>query len=97
MRRILLRHPIEVDQARRCWLWLGAKNKKGYGWLNGGLAHRFMYVLFKGPIPAGLELDHVCSVRHCVAPYHLEAVTRGENMRRTWARRPATATPPVVP
>ncbi len=38
--------------------------------------------MFKGPIPEGLELDHLCRVRHCVNPDHLEAVTHRENIRR---------------
>lgn len=45
-------------------------------------AHRVAYELFVGPIPEGLTLDHLCRVRHCVNPLHLEPVTRGENTRR---------------
>lgn len=69
-----------------CWLWTGAKTSNGYGYLNtdGGrrLAHRFSYESLVGPIPAGLQLDHLCRVRHCVNPTHLEPVTQRENVLR---------------
>jgi hypothetical protein len=45
-------------------------------------AHRVAYELFKGPIPAGMDLDHLCRVRCCCNPDHLEPVTRKENLRR---------------
>lgn len=45
-------------------------------------AHREAYKAFKGEIPDGLELDHLCRVRNCVNPDHLEPVTRLENARR---------------
>lgn len=74
-----------------CWLWKGSRNPQGYGligtWKTDGLrttvgAHRVAYELVVGPIPDGLELDHLCRVRHCVHPGHLEAVSRLENMQR---------------
>lgn len=46
------------------------------------MAHRVAYELVVGPIPDGLQLDHLCKVRKCVNPAHLEAVTCGENIRR---------------
>lgn len=68
-----------------CWLWLGP-NATGYGQikLDGKvrLAHRVSYELAKGPIPGGLEIDHLCRVRCCVNPNHLEAVTRRVNQLR---------------
>jgi hypothetical protein len=72
-----------------CWLWLGTLNKGGYGDIcrNGRVekhaqAHRVAYELYVGPIPAGLDLDHLCRVRCCVNPAHLEPVTRSENVKR---------------
>ena len=69
-----------------CHLWTGARNSKGYGQtsLNGRLvyAHRFAYERAHGPVPKGLELDHLCRQPLCVNPRHLEAVTHSENMLR---------------
>ena len=50
------------------------------------MAHRYSYEQVNGPIPDGLEIDHLCSVRSCVNVDHLEAVTRSENILRTVAR-----------
>ena len=69
-----------------CWLWLGALCNGGYGNIrNQGFiksAHRISYEMYKGIIPEGLHLDHLCRVRCCVNPNHLEPVTRKENIRR---------------
>lgn len=70
-----------------CWLWTASCGRGGYGqvWHGGTMAraHRVVYLLVTGsPIPDGLELDHLCRVRHCVNPEHLEPVTRQENQRR---------------
>lgn len=77
---------VLVD-ANSCWLWLGAKTDRGYGTLrrNGKnhRAHRFSYALYVGPIPEGMEIDHLCRVRHCVNPDHLEAVDHRTNMLRS--------------
>lgn len=66
-----------------CWLWLGAHRATGYGSFRGQCSHRFAYELVVGPIPEGLELDHLCRVRECVNPAHLEPVTRRENILRS--------------
>lgn len=67
-----------------CWLWNGRLNKDGYGrTADDKLAHRVSYTLLKGAIPDGLELDHLCRVRCCVSPDHLEPVTQAENFRRS--------------
>lgn len=76
-----------------CWEWTGALNNRGYGSMrarpvNRG-AHVWSYELFRGPIPSGMEIDHLCRVRHCVNPDHLEAVTHAENTRRGMAGRVA--------
>jgi len=76
-----------VDKSGDCWLWKAAKDQAGYGLftLEPGVsrrAHRVAYEMEVGPIPDGLEIDHLCRVRACVRPLHLEAVTRLENIRR---------------
>ena len=69
-----------------CWLWMGHRNQGGYGQVSVNRhmrqAHRVAYELSVGPIPEGLTLDHLCRVRHCVNPSHLEPVTELENIRR---------------
>ena len=74
-----------------CWRWTPSKQTNGYGQkrLNGPLvlAHHIAYVLDKGPIPEGLQLDHTCEQRDCVNPDHLEPVTPQENIRRMRAQR----------
>lgn len=71
-----------------CWLWLGAL-RYGYGHFGLGgkggyrvMAHRFSYQLLCGPIQDGLTIDHLCRVRNCVNPSHLEPVTHKENVLR---------------
>lgn len=70
-----------------CWLWTGGLRPNGYGrvsWDNKGVGvHRLVYEYFKGPIPEGLQTDHLCRIRHCVNPDHLEAVTPQTNVRRS--------------
>lgn len=66
----------------RCWLWKGRLNRDGYAEYSGRMAHRVTYELAIGDIPEGMELDHLCKVRHCVNPRHLEVVTHAENLRR---------------
>ena len=48
----------------------------------GGIAHRYSYLTFRGPIPLTLTVDHLCHVRCCVNPDHLDVCTRAENARR---------------
>lgn len=72
----------KVNFTGDCWLWLGEIKDDGYGKHGGQVAHRVVYELLVGPIPDGLELDHLCRVTACVFPDHLEPVTRLENIRR---------------
>ena len=71
---------------RGCRLWTGAINGDGYGRVGidckNLAAHRISYEVANGPIPDGLEIDHLCGERSCVEPSHLEAVTHKENVLR---------------
>jgi hypothetical protein len=72
-----------------CMLWTSALDWGGYPmyWLDerrrGARAHRVAFKAVIGPIPVGLTLDHLCRVRHCVNPGHLEPCTAGENAARS--------------
>ncbi len=78
-----------------CWLWLkGIDSSNGYARFRLEWAHRVSYKIHVGAIPEGLTIDHLCRVRHCVNPAHLEAVTRVENILRGtgWSGRNAQKT-----
>ncbi len=86
----------ELDFETPCWIWLRALSRNGYPHLEPSraerrkparevpsrYAHRLSYEAHFGPVPPGLELDHLCGHRCCINPAHLEAVTRAENVRR---------------
>lgn len=74
----------------RCWLWTGGHFRNGYGRFGIGktgdpttLAHRIAYGFLRGPIEDGLELDHLCRVKSCVNPWHLEPVPHSVNNARS--------------
>ncbi len=68
-----------------CWIWKFATYPTGYGHCarDSGYAHRVSWEIANGPIPAGLTIDHLCRVRACVNPDHLDAVTIRENILRS--------------
>ena len=81
---------VAVDEGG-CWIWTGGKTANGYGQFSfnveGGsrqhwYTHRWSYTQNVGPIPAGMQIDHLCRVRACCNPAHLEAVTQTTNILR---------------
>jgi hypothetical protein len=85
---------IAID-GNGCWIFTGAMSAVGYGVIGAGsrsdgvlLIHRVTYQHFVGPIPEGFQVDHLCRVRACCNPAHLEAVPQAENNRRALALRP---------
>lgn len=69
-----------------CWLWTGVVSRRGYGqWarLRKTLsAHRVAWEHLRGEIPDGLQVDHLCAVKHCVNPWHMELVNAAVNNER---------------
>lgn len=81
-----LERGIQSRPDGECWIWVGALTTEGYGQIKMDrrvlLVHRVMYERMVGPIPEGLDIDHLCRVRNCVNPEHLEPVTRRTNVLR---------------
>lgn len=73
----------KVRKTERCWEWAAGKSREGYGdfWLNGAMvrAHRVSYEWANGPIPAGMQVDHMCLNEGCVNPRHLRLATNALN------------------
>lgn len=78
--------PVDRPDLGPCWLWTAGRTSRGYGAFSADgrqhLAHRVAYEEESGSIPDGLTIDHLCRVRHCVNPSHMEVVTRGVNVLR---------------
>lgn len=75
-----------TDKTDSCWVWTGTRNDVGYGQLtvDGRMqyVHRLSYEALVGPIPDGMQIDHLCRNTLCLRPEHLEPVTPAENVRR---------------
>jgi hypothetical protein len=76
----------KVEKTETCWNWTGSKNRTGYGNIartpgsGSKLSHRVSYEMAYGPIPDGMDIDHMCFNHACVNPAHLRAATRKQNM-----------------
>lgn len=82
----------EVDAVSGCWNWTAHISTEGYGTIGETVepgrsvslyAHRVSYEMHKGPIPAGLVVDHMCNNTRCVNPEHLQAISHRENINRS--------------
>lgn len=75
-----------IIRTATCWLWAGYRHPNGYGQVSidkrKWLTHRYVYSTLVGPIPEGLTLDHLCRVRACCNPEHLEPCTLATNILR---------------
>ncbi len=81
---------IEIDSQTGCWVWVGCLTHDGYPTKGKKYMHRVIYEMHVGPIPEGLTLDHVCRVRACCNPSHLQPMTLRENIARGdygWRKR----------
>lgn len=89
----LLRFWSKVVFTERCWVWMAARQSRGYGSFGPGgdarssLAHRWVYERTAGPIPAHLTIDHLCCNKLCVRPAHMQVVTRAENVSLQGSRK----------
>lgn len=80
-----IRFWAKVEKTEDCWLWTAAANP--YGVFASGFgfqvkAHVWSWEQVNGPVPEGKELDHLCRVKRCVRPDHLEPVTKKQNAER---------------
>ncbi len=79
---------VGLESSDSCWNWVGARDRHGYGRFQLGIghgvvqSHRYAFELLVGPIPSGLQLDHLCRNPSCVNPAHLEPVTARVNTLR---------------
>lgn len=84
----------KIRQADDCWIWTGSLNNNGYGHFVRGVpnrkpgqsrqkksyVHRYVFTVFKGPIPPKHEVHHSCYNRPCCNPKHLSAITHEMNV-----------------
>lgn len=84
---VRIKRSVVIDEETGCWMWQGGLRGGGYGRLSvhdrSAPAHRVSFEVFRHPIPDGRVLDHLCRVRSCVNPWHLEVVTQHENTMRS--------------
>lgn len=73
------------------WIWTATTTPNGYGQMDKKYAHRLSYEFYVGPIPEGLVIDHLCRVRNCVNPAHLQPVTQKTNFDRGIAKQAVRA------
>jgi len=71
-----------IDATGDCWTYDGAHSNSAYPHNGDGLLHKQMWERLVGPVPEGMELDHLCRNTKCINPDHLEPVTHGENIQR---------------
>lgn len=80
----------KVEKTETCWLWTGSGNGHGYGQIGQGdrkfYVHRLAYEWLVGPIAEGMQVDHLCMVRRCVNPDHMEIVTPKVNANRGYGQ-----------
>lgn len=81
-RRKAFDEQVQVDLFG-CHRWMGCLDRDGYGRFGGKLAHRVAFERTQGAVPHGLQVDHLCTVRDCVNPEHLDAKTARENTLRS--------------
>ena len=85
----------KVVKTESCWNWVGYLMPRGYGRTHIGkknkLAHRATYEELVGPIPNGLDIDHLCRNRRCVNPGHLRPATRRQNLLAPGSLSPSKA------
>jgi hypothetical protein len=75
----------KLDRSGDCWMWQGTTTTGGYGMIRLGstmaYTHRVAHELWVGPIPAGLQVHHLCHVRACANPAHLTTMTQSAHRR----------------
>lgn len=90
----VLRNRTVLDPVYGCWVWQGAKDRNGYGQLRFNYghfkAHRFAYTLLVGPIPADIDVHHICENKACCNPDHLMLVSKRDHGRMQNGQREKT-------